>query len=42
MQQLTIVGHLGNDAEVKDLGNTQVINFTLAVQEKIKKEKVTT
>jgi single-strand DNA-binding protein len=42
MQQLTIVGHIGNDAEVKDLGTTQVINFTLAVQEKVKGEKVTT
>jgi len=42
MQQLTIVGHLGSDAEIKDLGTTQVINFTLAVQEKIKGEKVTT
>ena len=42
MQTLTIVGHLGNDAEVKDLGTTQVINFPLAVQEKIKGEKVTT
>lgn len=42
MQTLTIVGNLGSDAEVKDLGTTQVINFNLAVQEKIKGEKVTT
>lgn len=42
MQQLTIVGHIGNDAEVKDLGTTQVINFSLAVSEKIKDQSVTT
>lgn len=36
MQQITLVGHLGNDAEVKDLGSTQVINFNLAVTEKVK------
>ncbi|MBC7845594.1 MAG: single-stranded DNA-binding protein [Flavobacterium sp.] len=42
MQTLTIVGHVGNDAEVKDLGTTQVINFSLAVTEKIKNENVTT
>jgi len=42
MQQLTLVGHIGNDAEVKDLGTTQVINFSLAVTEKVKNENVTT
>lgn len=42
MQQLTLVGHIGNSAEVKDLGTTQVINFSLAVSEKIKNENVTT
>lgn len=42
MQQLTLVGHIGNSAEVKDLGATQVINFSLAVSEKIKNENVTT
>ena len=42
MQQLTIVGHVGNDAEVKDLGAIQVINFSLAVSEKIKDQNVTT
>lgn len=42
MQQLIIVGHLGEDAQVKDLGTTQVLNFNLAVTEKIKEEKVTT
>jgi len=42
MQQLTLVGHIGNDAEVKTLETTQVINFSLAVTEKIKNENVTT
>jgi len=42
MQQMTLVGHIGNDAEVKDLGNIQVINFSVAVTEKVKEEKVTT
>jgi single-strand DNA-binding protein len=42
MQQMTLVGHLGNDAEAKDLGNIQVINFSVAVTEKVKEEKVTT
>jgi len=42
MQQITLVGHLGNDAEVKDIGSTQVINFNLAVTEKVKNENVTT
>lgn len=42
MQQITLVGHLGNDADVKDLGSTQVINFNLAVTEKVKDENKTT
>lgn len=42
MQQLTLVGHIGDDAVVKDLGSTQVINFSLAVTEKVKDQKVTT
>ena len=42
MQKIIAVGHLGNDAEVKDLGTTQVINFNLAVTETVKNEKVTT
>jgi len=42
MQQITLVGHLGTDAEVKNLGTTQVINFNLAVTEKVKNENVTT
>ena len=45
MQRLTIIGHLGNDAEVKDLGQNQVINFSVAVSEsyvsKQTNEKVT-
>ena len=45
MQRLTIIGHCGNDAEVKDLGQNQVINFSVAVSEiyvnKSTNEKVT-
>ena len=33
MQRLTIIGHVGSDAEVKDLGQNQVINFSVAVSE---------
>lgn len=45
MQRLSIIGHLGNDATVKDLGQNQVINFSVAVSEtyvnKTTNEKVT-
>lgn len=45
MQRLEIIGHLGNDAEVKDLGQNQVINFSVAVSEtytnKTTNEKIT-
>lgn len=45
MQRLQIIGHLGSDAEVKDLGHNQVINFSVAVSEsyvnKTTNEKVT-
>jgi len=33
MQRLTIIGYLGQDSEVKDLGHNQVINFSVAVSE---------
>ena len=33
MQQIQIIGTLGNDAEVKDLQNNQVIEFSVAVNE---------
>ena len=42
MQTLVIVGHIGEDAVVKDLSTTQVINFSIAVSEKIKEETKTT
>ena len=42
MQNLSAIGHLGADCEVKDLGSTQVINFSLAVTEKRKEESITT
>lgn len=45
MQRLTIIGHIGQDATVKDLGQNQVINFSVAVSEsyinKTTNEKVT-
>ncbi len=33
MQRTDIIGHLGQDAEVKDFNNNQVINFSVAVTE---------
>jgi single-strand DNA-binding protein len=33
MQRVTIIGHIGQDATVKDLGQNQVINFSVAVSE---------
>ena len=33
MNRLEIIGHIGNDAEIKDLGSNQVINFSVAVSE---------
>lgn len=33
MQRLTIIGYLGQDSEVKDFGQNQVINFSVAVSE---------
>jgi single-strand DNA-binding protein len=42
MKKLIIAGFIGNDAEVKDLTNGQVINFNVAVSEKIKEETKTT
>ena len=36
MNRIEIIGHIGNDAEVKDLGNNQVISFNVAVTEKWK------
>lgn len=33
MQRLEIIGHIGQDAEVKDFGGNQVINFSVAVSE---------
>lgn len=45
MNRLEIIGHIGNDAEIKDLGSNQVINFSVAVSEtylnKTTNEKVT-
>lgn len=33
MQRIEIIGHLGQDAEIKDFQNNQVINFSVAVTE---------
>ena len=44
MQRTEIIGHIGLDAEVQDLGSNQVINFSVAVSESYtnaKGEKVT-
>lgn len=36
LNKTTIIGHIGKDAEVKDFGNNQVINFSVAVTKKWK------
>ena len=44
MNRLEIIGHIGNDAEIKDFGTNQVINFSVAVSESYtnkQNEKVT-
>jgi single-strand DNA-binding protein len=45
MNRQEIIGHIGNDAEVKDLTSNQVINFSVAVSKSYTKkdtgEKVT-
>ncbi len=45
MNRTEIIGFLGNDSEVKDLGTNQVINFSVAVSEsyvnKTTNEKIT-
>jgi single-strand DNA-binding protein len=33
MQRIDIIGHVGQDAEIKDFNGTQVINFSVAVTE---------
>lgn len=46
MNRIEIIGYIGQDAVVKDLGSNQVINFSVAVSEsyvsKTTNEKVTT
>ena len=37
MQNISIIGRIGQDAEVKELGNNQVINFSVAVSESFTK-----
>lgn len=34
-----VIGHIGQDAELKEVGNTQVINFTVAATENWKNQQ---
>lgn len=36
MIELNLIGHLGKDAEVKEIGNNKVINFSVAISKKYK------
>ncbi len=38
---ITLIGHLGHDPSVRQAGDTQVANFTLAVSDKVKGEEIT-
>lgn len=38
MIKIQAIGYLGKDAEVKDISNNQIINFSVAVSESYKKE----
>jgi len=40
MQNINIIGRIGNDAEIKDLGTNQVIEFSVAVSETFTKNNV--
>jgi len=40
MQKIEIIGFVGADAEVKEVGNNQVINFNIAVSESFTKKGV--
>lgn len=42
MQRIEIIGLIGKDAEVKDVGSNQVINFSVAVTEKRNDQEYTT
>lgn len=45
MQKITILGHIGRDAEIKEFPSNQVISFSVAVSESYtdsKGEKITT
>jgi len=39
MQKIQIIGRIGNDAEIKDFGGNQVINFSVAVSETFKNKE---
>lgn len=41
MQRIEIIGTIGKEAEVKDLNNNHVINFSVAVNERVKDEEKT-
>jgi single-strand DNA-binding protein len=42
MLQVFLAGNLGRDAELKDVGGTALASFSVAVTQRVKKEKVTT
>lgn len=41
MNIINLVGRLGRDPELKAVGESQVVNFSIATDSRIKKEKVT-
>lgn len=42
MEKGVIIGHLGKDAEIKDIAGYRVIEFSVACTKKVKGEKATT
>jgi len=41
MNTINLVGRLGGDPELKEVGDSHVANFSIATDSRIKKEKVT-
>ena len=42
MMNITIAGNIGKDAQVRDAGGTPVASFSVAVETRVRSEKVTT
>ena len=42
MSKIQLIGHLGRDAELKQVGDYTVLKWSMAVTHKVKGEKVTT